>query len=181
MDKEMSGEEILNTAPEAPIEEGYKPIFTSPEVLESLRPEDIKAITIEDITPDFLEQTKKMLRYLSDFSAAGLSGVQVGDNRSYFVYWNEKAEPRAVYNPNYYPNSNAKTSFIEECLTYGRNLKFFVRRYKRIRASWYEYDPEQGLVKRSKALSGFDAEVFQHETDHCHAKTVAQVGQVILR
>ena len=61
MDKEMSGEEILNTAPEASIEEGYKPIFTSPEVLESLRPEDIKAITIEDITPDFLEQTKKCL------------------------------------------------------------------------------------------------------------------------
>lgn len=160
-------------------EKVYSFKLSSVEEVEALEPSQIEKIEVKDITPEFLDLTREMLKYLVDRNAAGLSGVQIGINKAFFAYWNDKAEPRVVYNPTYYPDNNAKAYYVEGCLTYGPNVRFAVRRYKRIRAVWYDYDEVEGLVKRIKVLTGIDAEIFQHETDHCNAKTIAQIGQLV--
>ena len=133
-------------------------------------------MTIEDITEEHIELTKSMLRFLSDMNGLGLAAPQIGITKQFFVYWNEQLKPNAVYNPKYFPAEKKKETWVEKCLTYG-DQGFVINRYKYIRAVWWEFDPEKNeLVKRMKKLRGLNAQVFQHETDHIHGKTIATEG-----
>lgn len=157
--------------------EKYNIRLVSFEEVEKLTEKDVEAVSASDITPEFLDLTKRMLKYLVEIGGLGLAGPQLGMKKAFFVYWTDHDDPRVIYNPSYYPDSNAKIYKVEGCLTY-TNLRFAVERFKRIRAVWYEYDEKEGLIKRSRSLSGQDAEVFQHETDHCKGKTIAQIGRI---
>jgi peptide deformylase len=96
------------------------------------------------------------------------------------VYWDTRQNmPYVCYNPKYYPGSYQVT-WAEKCLTYGL-FTFAVKRWKEVRAVWWEYDPFVGkLIKRAKPLKSLQGEVFQHETDHLNGITIAQQG-VLLR
>lgn len=144
-------------------------------------PADVEGVvceemTVDDITEEHIELTKSMLRFLSDVNGLGLAAPQIGITKQFFVYWNEKLEPNAAYNPRYFPAEKKKETWVEKCLTYG-DQGYVIDRYKYIRAVWWEYNPTtKELVKRMKKLRGLNAQVFQHETDHLSGKTLATQG-----
>lgn len=115
-------EEIENVVLEK--EKSYSFSLSSIEEVEAIKAHQIKPVEATEITPEFLALTKEMLKYLVDVNASGLAGVQIGINKSFFAYWNEKAEPRVVYNPTYYPDNKTKAYFNEGCLTYDLKLGF---------------------------------------------------------
>lgn len=136
-------------------------------------------VTAADMTDNFIEMTRKMLRLIADIGASGLAAPQIGVKKRVFVYWDKRDNnPRVCYNPKYYKDTYT-TQYIEKCLTYGP-LNFLVKRYKAIQAVWYEWNPTaQEFTKRTKKLSGREAEIFQHETDHLDGKTVATIGKLL--
>jgi peptide deformylase len=151
-------------------------VFAKPEEVEGVVCEDV---TIEDITPEHLDLTKRMLKLLAQINGLGLAAPQIGIKKKFFVYWDTRTNtPHCCYNAKYYGNRSTAT-WGERCLTYGQ-LMFAIKRYKSIQAVWYEYDPDKHeLVKRTKSMSRLEAEVFQHETDHLNGETLATKGILI--
>jgi peptide deformylase len=154
------------------LKEKYDLEFSSPEDVE----QSCTLVTNEDL-PGYVELTKKMLKALTDIQGAGLAGIQVGVRKAFFVWWKRDQTPQVAYNPAYYPSSKKKTFVGERCLTYGVNL-YKVSRYKEIRAVWFENEDSK-LVKKSALMSGDNAIVFQHETDHTNGVTINVKGELI--
>jgi len=151
-------------------------VFSKPEDVEGVVCEDV---TIEDITPEHIELTKRMLKLLAQINGLGLAAPQIGIKKKFFVYWDTRTNtPHCCYNAKYYGDRSTVT-WGERCLTYGQ-LMFAIKRYKSIQAVWYEYDPDKHeLVKKTKKLNRLEAEVFQHETDHLYGETLATKGILI--
>lgn len=148
-------------------------VLSDPQFVENVECEEV---TIDDITEEHLDLTKRMLKFLSDVNGMGLAAPQVGIEKRFFVYWDETLKPHAIYNPKFYPAEKKKETWVEKCLTYG-DQGFRVDRYKYISAVWWEYDPEKKeLYKVTKRLRGLNAHVFQHETDHLNSKTISTEG-----
>jgi peptide deformylase len=150
--------------------------FSPPNEVERVICEEM---TDEDITPEHLDLTKKMLRLLAEINGLGLAAPQIGINKKFMVYWEVRQNmPYVCYNPKYYPDGH-KGVWAEKCLTYGE-ITFAVKRFKGIRAIWWEYNPSTNkLEKKSKTLHGLQAEVFQHETDHLNGITIATMGTLV--
>ncbi len=151
-------------------------VFAKPEEVEGVVCEDV---TIEDITPEHLDLTKRMLKLLAQINGLGLAAPQIGIKKKFFVYWDTRTNtPHCCYNAKYY-GDRSKAVWGEKCLTYGQ-LMFAIKRFKNIQAVWYEYDPDKHeLVKRTKSMSRLEAEVFQHETDHLNGDTIATKGILV--
>jgi peptide deformylase len=130
-------------------------------------------VTEADLTEEHIDLTKRMLRYLSDIEALGLSACQIGIKKKFFVFWSEMNEPKVRYNTQYFRDASWM-GWREKCLTYG-DKPFLIKRHKAIRAIWYENEGGR-LVKVTKRLTGRDSQVFQHETDHQNGKTIAMLG-----
>lgn len=150
--------------------------FSPPAEVEGVECEDI---VLEDITEDFIQKTRDMLKLLAEINGLGLAGPQIGIKKKFMVYWDTRQNmPYVCYNPKYYPDGK-QTLWAERCLTYG-DLAFAIKRYKGVRAVWWEYDPDKkALIKKSRALKGLQAEVFQHETDHLNGVTIATAGLLL--
>ncbi len=149
------------------------------------KPEDVEHVictemTLEDITDEHIDLTKRMLKLLASINGLGLAAPQIGIKKTFFVYWETRQNrPHVCYNPKYYGVGKPKQTWGEKCLTYG-DLLFAIKRYKDVQAVWYEYDPDtKSFVKVTRALRGLEAEVFQHETDHLVGKTLATDGVMI--
>ncbi|MCA1806502.1 MAG: peptide deformylase [Actinobacteria bacterium] len=156
-------------------EKTYDIKISAPDFVENV---DCKEMTVDDITEEHVDLTKRMLRFLTDINGLGLAAPQIGLQKRFFVYWDENVRPHVIYNAKYYPHQKKKESWVEKCLTYG-DLQFGVSRYKYIAAVWWEYDPDSHeLYKVMKKLLGQDAQVFQHETDHINSRTIALHGTV---
>lgn len=151
-------------------------VFSKAEDVEGAVCEDV---TIEDITPEHIDLTKRMLKLLAQINGLGLAAPQIGIKKKFFVYWDTRTNtPHCCYNAKYY-GDQGKAVWGEKCLTYGQ-LMFAIKRYKSIQAVWYEYDPDKHeLVKRTKKLNRLEAEVFQHETDHLNGETLATKGILV--
>jgi peptide deformylase len=158
----------------------FRQILRDKYQVEFTHPKDIEERMCAPVTEEDLEElvplTKKMLNILTDLRGAGLAGPQVGSYKRFFVWW-QGQEPRTTYNPEYYPEGSP-TFTRESCLTYGKDI-YKVKRFKRIRAVWYENDNGK-LVKRFAQMGGGDAIVFQHETDHTKGITIAMKGELIV-
>lgn len=134
-------------------------------------------MTAELITPEHLDLTKRMLKFLADIDANGLAAPQIGIKQRFFVYWDNRTNQAHVcYNPQYY-KASAYVRLLERCLSYG-DLRFYLERPKEVQAVWYEWDNTK-LVKKTKRLKGLNAEIFQHETDHLDGITIATKGVLI--
>ncbi|HPT66241.1 MAG TPA: peptide deformylase [Candidatus Woesebacteria bacterium] len=122
-----------------------------------------------------IEDLKKILQ-VGD-NAAGLAAPQIGSNKRFFgskelgkgnvlVFINPKIE--RVYGEKVYPKivdeNNKEEDFLEGCLSFPG---FFgtVKRWLKIDVSWDEIEKEK-LVRKNKSLAGFEAIVWQHESDH---------------
>jgi len=110
-------------------------------------------------------------------NGAGLAAPQIGLSKRFFgskeiskgivlVYINPKIEKS--YGEKVFPKivgeDKKEEDFLEGCLSFP---KYFgtVKRFLDIDVSWDEIEEEK-LIRRTKKLSGFEAIVWQHESDH---------------
>ena len=122
-----------------------------------------------------IEDLKKILK--AGDNAAGLAAPQIGLNKRFFgskelgrgevkVFINPKIEKK--YGEKAFPklvDENGKEDdFLEGCLSFPG---FFgtVKRFLKIDVSWDEIEKGK-LIKKNKSLVGFEAIVWQHESDH---------------
>ena len=134
---------------------------------------------------------KKILKEIDDLkkilkngeNAAGLAAPQIGVSKRFFgskefsgssvvVLINPKIEksyggkvyPKIMREPASAKAMAAEEDFLEGCLSFP---KYFgtVKRFLKIDVSWSEIERGK-LVKKNKSLNGFEAIVWQHESDH---------------
>jgi peptide deformylase len=130
------------------------------------------------------EKTKKEMEDLKQLlaegeNAAGLAAPQIGVSKNFFgmknngkvsVYfnpkllktWGERVYPKMV------ANDGKEEDFLEGCLSFPDYFGT-VKRYLKIEVKWQEWNGEK-LVSKRKELEGFEAIVWQHESDHLVGK-----------
>lgn len=128
---------------------------------------------------------KKLLKEIDDLkkilkngeNAAGLAAPQIGLNKRFFgskeigsgeisVFINpriEKKHGEKIY-LKLVDEKKEETDFLEGCLSFP---KFFgtVKRFLKIDVSWLEIEKDK-LMNKKRTLEGFEAIVWQHESDH---------------
>lgn len=137
--------------------------------------EEIK--NIDERLLEEMDDLKNMLK--NGENAAGLAAPQIGVSKRFFgskelsnreplIFINPKIEKS--YGGKVYPKivseNKKEEDFLEGCLSFP---KYFgtVKRFLKIDVSWDEIDfVKQNLKRRYKSLSGFEAIVWQHESDH---------------
>ena len=122
-----------------------------------------------------IEDLKKILK--GGNNAAGLAAPQIGLNKRFFgskelgkgnvlVFVNPKMEK--VYGEKIYPkivdDKEKEEDFLEGCLSFPGYFGT-VKRFLKIDVSWQEIEKGK-LVNKNKTLTGFEAIVWQHESDH---------------
>ena len=128
-----------------------------------------------------IEDLKKILK--AGDNAAGLAAPQIGVNKRFFgskelgkgevkIFVNPKI--KKVYGEKIYPKivdeNNKEEDFLEGCLSFPGYFGT-VKRSLKIEVSWDEVVVAYGntpvhLIKKNKILNGFEAIVWQHESDH---------------
>lgn len=137
-------------------------------------------------TKEIKEVDKKLLLEIKDLqkilknqeNGAGLAAPQIGISKRFFgskemgnkesvlVFINPKIVK--IYGEKVYPklvDENGKEDdFLEGCLSFP---SFFgtVKRFLKIEVAYFEIEKGK-LVQKNKILSGFEAIVWQHESDH---------------
>jgi len=137
-----------------------------------------KTEEIKNVDKKLLLEIEDLKKILQDGdNAAGLAAPQIGVNKRFFgskelgkkevlVVINPKIEK--VYGEKVYPKlvdeNNKEEDFLEGCLSFPG---FFgtVKRFLKIDASWDEIEKGR-LIRKNKSLTGFEAIVWQHESDH---------------
>jgi peptide deformylase len=146
-----------------------------------------KRVTLKDINENFFVTIKDMLRLCLDSGGVGLAAPQVGILLKFFVSLSLETKDFGLFiNPEYESISAEQYEKEESCLTYGTENKYKVKRFNKIIAKWEEIDiHNQMLIERQKMMTGIDAQIFQHETDHVgngqfdRSTTIAMIGEKI--
>lgn len=125
---------------------------------------------------ELLKEIRELKKILEDSeNGAGLAAPQIGISKS-FLGIKDKDGVKILINPKLeasigekvYPKiieeDGSKNDFLEGCLSFP-DLYGTVKRYLKIEVSWDEVVGEK-LESRNKVLQGFEAIVWQHETDH---------------
>ena len=139
-----------------------------------------KTKDVENIDKRLLEEINDLKKILKNGeNAAGLAAPQIGVSKRFFgskelsngepsIFINPKVEKS--YGGKVYPKivgeNKKEEDFLEGCLSFP---KYFgtVKRFLEIDVSWDEIDSaKQNLKRKYKSLSGFEAIVWQHESDH---------------
>lgn len=130
---------------------------------------------------------KQMINFCIKKHGVGLAAIQVGIRQKFFVAYNPDIGIKGqinvgswytFMNPEY-KLSNEKDNVyeIEECcLTYGKDNKYRVERYKKIIATWDEVNASGNIFRVEKTFEGLFSQIFQHECDHCFGTTIAKIG-----
>lgn len=144
---------------------------------EVLRKKVSDVTEINKTTAKEIEDLKKLL--VEGENAAGLAAPQIGVSKNFFgikidgevkVYFNpkllktlgERVYPKIV-------NKNVQDEdFLEGCLSFPDYFGT-VKRWLKIEVEWQELFEEKFVSKR-KELEGFEAIVWQHESDHLLGK-----------
>jgi len=122
-----------------------------------------------------LNDLKKMLK--NEENGAGLAATQIGVNKRFFgskefggkevfVYINPKIEKsygKKVF-PKIVGDNKKEEDFLEGCLSFPSYFGT-VKRFLKIDVSWDELIKNE-LIRKQKSLSGSEAIVWQHESDH---------------
>lgn len=155
--------------------------LVEPSLVESAKCE---RINLKNIAPfeKFFDNIKDMLKICIENEGVGIAAPQVGIPLMFFVALNTETKDFGLFmNPEYEALSTEQCSVEESCLTYGVENKYKVNRFHKIIAKWEEANiREQMLIERQKMLIGIDAQIFQHETDHCFGKTIAMIGEKVI-
>jgi peptide deformylase len=135
-------------------------------------------ITDQKEAEKILKESKKMMELLKKENGAGLSAIQVGKKQQYMIFLNKDNKFYVAVNPKYYADNTKKKVMIERCLSYP-DCSYAVKRWKRVRAIYYTITEEKEFKRVIIVLNGIHARIFQHETDHCHGKTIAMIGDEV--
>ncbi|MFA6185344.1 MAG: peptide deformylase [Candidatus Shapirobacteria bacterium] len=137
-----------------------------------------KTEEIKNIDERLLEEMDDLKNILKNGeNAAGLAAPQIGVSKRFFgskelsnreplIFINPKIEKS--YGGKVYPKivgeNKKEEDFLEGCLSFP---KYFgtVKRFLEIDVSWDEIEEEK-LVRKNRKLGGFEAIVWQHESDH---------------
>jgi peptide deformylase len=135
-----------------------------------------KASKIEKIDKQLLKEIEELAEILKKSeNGAGLAAPQIGVSKS-FLGIKSKDEVEILINPRMeagfgnktYPkiigDDNKEGDFLEGCLSFP-DLFGTVKRYLKIKVLWEEIK-EGKLETRNATLEGFEAIVWQHESDH---------------
>jgi peptide deformylase len=136
------------------------------EACRTLSPDEIRSVAIQSLIAD-IRHTNKIKQY-----GVGLAAPQVGKSVALSVIGIKPTPNRpelepfesVIINPKY-EGVGETTGMWEGCQSIGEgdNILFGqAARYPTIHATWYDEDAKLHEEK----LSGFVAQVFQHETDH---------------
>jgi peptide deformylase len=143
------------------------------------------AEVLRKTTEEVKEVDKKLLLEIEDLkkilkngdNAAGLAAPQIGLSKRFFgskelgkgnvlVFINPKIEK--VYGEKIYPKivdeKEKEDDFLEGCLSFPGYFGT-VKRFLNIEVSWQEIEKGK-LITKNKILGGFEAIVWQHESDH---------------
>jgi peptide deformylase len=145
------------------------------ETLEFLQKEDLKNVNIHDPNraEELMSLAGHMFQYCVNNNGEALSACQIGIKERFFVMRTTKDQYAIVVNPTYFKNGS-RYQILEGCLSYpGR--AFRVKRYRRIKVQFWTIH-DGNFIYQTESMTGYPAEIFQHETDHCNAKTIAQIG-----
>jgi peptide deformylase len=113
-------------------------------------------------------------------NGAGLAAPQIGISKRFFGIKDQNKKVRIFINPKIgktfgeriYPKmvdeKNKEEDFLEGCLSFP---EFFgtVKRWLKISVEWMELIDGK-LISKTKELTGFEAIVWQHESDHLEGK-----------
>ncbi|MFA5749858.1 MAG: peptide deformylase [Candidatus Shapirobacteria bacterium] len=151
-----------------------------------------KAVDVDKIDDKLLKQIKDLKDLLEKGdNAAGLAAPQIGISRSFFGIKDSDKKVKVFINPKItkifgdrvYPmiirepalTKSAvteamadKEDFLEGCLSFPDYFGT-VKRYLKIEVSWMEIKGKKFITK-TKELEGFEAIVWQHESDHLVGK-----------
>lgn len=136
---------------------------------------------IRQIDDNFLSQVEILKEELAKGeNAAGLAAPQIGISKRFFGIKKSDKKIEIFINPKIvktfgnrvYPKiidkDNKEDDFLEGCLSVPDYFGT-VKRYLQIEIEWKELKGEK-LVSKRKKLSGFEAIVWQHESDHLEGK-----------
>lgn len=144
------------------------------------------ATEVKDIDKKLLEQIKLVEKELIGAeNGAALAAPQVGISRRFLAIKDGNKKIRMVFNPKIIkaygekvwpmierPENNrlhqgsdeSKENFLEGCLSFP-GIFGTVKRFLEIEVEWQELIEDKFITKRDK-LIGFEAIVWQHESDH---------------
>ena len=139
----------------------------SKEVVFPLTDEDRKTINdiIEYLTNSQIEELSEKYNLRPGM---GLSAIQIGVNKRYFVVVDEYEEGKfdnyIIINPKIVSNSMEKiyVEMGEGCLSVNRDVEGIIPRYARVTVEGYDIDGNKIRVRAREEL----AIAFQHEMDH---------------
>jgi peptide deformylase len=136
-----------------------------------------KAADVEKIDDKLIKQIEELKKLLANGeNAAGLAAPQIGVSLNFFGIKNGEKKVSVFINPKItkvwgervYPKlvgeDNKEEDFLEGCLSFP---DFFgtVKRFLKIEVEWVELKGKK-FVSKTKELTGFEAIVWQHESDH---------------
>jgi peptide deformylase len=105
-------------------------------------------------------------------TGVGLAAIQIGIPIRLFVMWpNRKGPPQFVANPRYLePSNQATIEMMEGCLSFPGVFEK-VRRFPEVKVAYdavgYDFGTRYVTIDPvEKTLTGFEAHIFQHESDH---------------
>jgi len=136
-----------------------------------------KAKEVVKIDKQLVKEVDLLKKKLAEAeNGAGLAGPQIGISKSFFGIKGEDKKVKIFINPKMkitfgervYPKmideKDKEQDFLEGCLSFP---DFFgtVKRYLKISVEWMEIKRDK-LIPKKKKLTGFEAIVWQHESDH---------------
>lgn len=132
--------------------------------------EPVLAGEVEEILEKYIPDMEAIL---VETQGLGIAAPQVGIKKKFFVTKKPFGEGFDVYFNAFYTQDASPTTVQEGCLTYGKDNKSTVKRYKAIRLVHDAYDPvKKTLTKQFKKVRGTEAIVLQHEADHLVGVTI---------
>jgi len=111
-----------------------------------------------------------MWETLKHWDGVGLTACQVGMFYKLSIY--RIGDKKVVFFNGGYTGLKNKKQEFEGCLTYPKHDHIRVRRFKTILATYDTLNGDGEFTRVRQKLSGFEARVFQHETDHQNGKTI---------
>lgn len=130
-----------------------------------------KALVSKSDAPNFFKILCEVLASRPD--GVAIAANQCGLDVDMFVYLNSSGDPVGVMNANITKMAQLSDKYKEGCLSFERNRYYPTRRYNRIDVNYIEFG---SFEIRRRSISGFEAQVFQHEIDHLNGKLIIDYG-----
>lgn len=116
---------------------------------------------------ELVKLSQDMIEICKRTQAWGLAAIQIGIPKQMFVLRDDKGDFGTYINPSWYFETAAKYDMPEGCLSYP-GQEIVSNRYGSIVAAWTDLTGSA----HSATLHGVEAQVFQHELEHCSGETL---------